>query len=138
MRRRLYAPLAVLCLVASPAVGVNAAAATPATAATAAALNRCSDRTTFSPTGVHRAALDSSGVIKTLPNNYAVTGTCNYFEDYYSPYHWFMQVALGTGGYGYIWVQRLQHGAAHHCNRSGTLYPIEYYSPNCPLYYVGE
>jgi hypothetical protein len=132
VRRSLYALLAITCLLAAAIVGANTAAATPAAAAPASASNPCSDLTIYEPTPVHANPADDSGVIKTLPKDYGVTGPCIYIANSFSFGHWFMQVALASGGYGYIWVQRLAFGSHHQCNKGTAVQPIP--SAQCELF----
>lgn len=122
MRRCCYVLLAILGLLGAAVVGANAGAAA-STPATVAAGNPCVDITIANPTPVHDFPSDSAGVLKTVPKGYTVRGDCTYANN--SKYgHWFMEVAMAGGGYGYIWVQRLQWGEEHYCDYNGTLYRI--------------
>lgn len=138
MRRRLYVLLALVCVLAAAVAGANGAAAAPAPsgAAPASAANPCSDVTIYSPTLVHLHASDNSHVLKSLPNDRGVTGNCTYVDNPYvgSDGHWFMRVALASGGVGYIWVQRLAFGAHHQCNKEGANPPVRPINNGCPLY----
>jgi hypothetical protein len=138
MRQRLYALLALFCVLAAATVGANAAAGANAPATTAVApatgTTPCSDVTIHDPTPVHLHPADTSYVLKNLPSYYEVRGTCSYWDNEFfgQAGHWFMLVALGTGGYGYIWVQRLMWGSSHHCNDNGDILDIP---ANCPLHH---
>jgi hypothetical protein len=119
-------------------LGVGATAATTAlTAASASAANGpCVDITNAQPTPLHFDPSASSPTVKFLNSNYLVTGNCNY-RDNLSENRWYMQVNYigpnNNGGYGYIWVQRLDYGSEHLCALNDFFtYPIG--SGTCPLY----
>jgi serine/threonine protein kinase len=54
----------------------------------------------------------------------AVTGTCDYFAAATSGKAVFMQVHLGSGAMGYIWIQYLKYGVQHNCDKNGSLISI--------------
>jgi len=125
-------------LTAGLAGGVAAATAAPAFAAN----GPCYDVTSAQPTPLHFDPSDSSQTIKFLSDDYTVTGTCNYWDNT-SENRWYMQVNYigpgNNGGYGYIWVQRLDLGSGHYCAYdSGQVFSIGTYYAGygvpCPLY----
>lgn len=123
-----------MALVLAAGLGVGAfATATPALAAN----GPCYDITNSQPTPLHYSWSSTSQTVKFLNNGYTVTGTCNYIDNV-NENHWYMQVNYigpnNNGGYGYIWVQRLDYGSAHNCKyQSGQTFGIG--SAYCPLYY---
>lgn len=125
-------------LAAGLSAGAAAAAATPALAAN----GPCYDVTNSQPTPLHFDPSASSKTIKFLNNDSTVTGTCNYVDNT-SESRWYMQVNYigpgNNGGYGYIWVQRLDYGSGHNCKYySGQMFSIGTYYTDygipCPLY----
>ena len=120
-------------------LGVGATAATAAlTAAPASAANGpCFDTTSAQPTPLHFSPSASSPTVKFLPNNYLVTGNCIYWDNL-SENRWYMQVNYigpnNDGGYGYIWVQRLNFGSLHLCDLNTDFNFFQIGSSTCPLY----
>jgi len=112
-----------------------AAPAAPAAKAVPAAKTKalCRDRTDINGARVYYQPANRSGLVKRLGKaGYLVTGTCVYYNHKdRDGDHWYMQVYLGGGGYGYIWVQRLAHGSKHRCVNDGHLTSIP--SRYCPL-----
>ncbi len=70
------------------------------------------------PAATHTGA-DTSKRLGTVLRGQAVTGTCAYFAQAQN-WSWFMQVHLGNGRVGYIWVQYLVNGFAHKCEKNGS------------------
>jgi hypothetical protein len=136
-KREILGSLLPLFLLAVSLAAANRASAAPAptAAAPASASNPCSDVTIYSPTPVHLHASDDSGVMKTLPSDYGVTGSRIYFRNVFvgSAGHWFMQVALASGGHDYIWVQRLAFGSHHECSKNGATLPLTFITGGCRL-----
>jgi hypothetical protein len=120
-------------LAAGLSMGVTAATAAPAIAAN----GPCFDTTSAQPTPLHFSPSASSPTVKFLPDGYLVTGNCAYWDNP-TENRWYMQVNYtgpnNNGGYGYIWVQRLNFGSLHLCdlNSDFNLFPIG--SSACPLY----
>src|SRR5579859_5546675 len=88
---------------------------TMATAPQALAANGpCFDTTRAQPTPLHFSPSASSRTVKFLPNDHLVTGSCIYWDNR-SENRWYMQVNYigpnNNGGYGYVWVQRLNFGS---------------------------
>ena len=114
-------------------LGAMAVTATPAFAAN----GPCHDLTIAQPTPLHFNPSDSSPTVKFLPNQYTVTGSCAYLNNL-SENRWYMQVNYigpnNNGGYGYIWVQRLNFGAMHLCDVSSEFNFFSIGSGTCPLY----
>jgi hypothetical protein len=104
-----------------------------ATAGPASAASPCSDEAIAQPTPVHATPNDQSATIKFKNYGDIVAGPCNYWS-HNDPdgQHWYMQVVLSGGGYGYIWVQRLYYGEFHECDHDGSIQSIG--SGNCPLF----
>ena len=125
-------------LTAGLAAGVSAGAAALSATPALAVNGPCYDITNAQPTPLHYSWSASSQTVKFLHNDYQVTGTCNYVDNT-SENHWYMQVNYigpgNNGGYGYIWVQRLDYGSGHNCKyNTGNIFPIG--SGPCPLYYA--
>lgn len=120
-------------LAAGLGVAAMAATATPAFAAN----GPCYDITNAQPTPLHYTWNKNSQTVKFLNAGSTVTGTCAYVNNV-NENHWYMQVNYigpdNNGGYGYIWVQRLDYGSGHNCKyQSGATFAIG--SSYCPLYY---
>jgi len=123
---------AACALITGLGVGITAATAAPAFAAN----GPCYDVTNAQPTALHFDPSDSSQTVKFLNNDSTVTGTCIYYDNV-NENRWYMQVNYigpgNNGGYGYIWVQRLDYGQGHNCKyNSGQIFSIG--SGYCPLY----
>lgn len=121
-------------LAAGLGTGVVATAAAPQALA---ANGPCFDETNAQPTPVHSEPSKSSRTVQFLPYLHIVTGNCIY-RDNLSENRLYMQVNYigpgNNGGYGYIWVQRLDFGTLHLCdlNTDFNLFPIG--SRTCPLF----
>jgi serine/threonine protein kinase len=128
------APTALPCTAVGIILGTNAFGNRTGAAQTALP---CTDAVFDSPANPHHVPIPASGVgiysapaathtgadtskrLGTVLRGQAVTGTCAYFAQAEN-WSWFMQVHLGNGRVGYIWVQYLVNGFAHKCEKNGS------------------
>jgi hypothetical protein len=110
LRTRLARTAAVCAMTLGSVVPFVVTQAAPAEAAT----GQCIDWAVADPTPVHVGPYSTARTVVFKHPGDKVAGTCWWYNNT-KEQHWYMEVYLAGGGYGYIWVQRLQHGQNHDC-----------------------